>query len=55
MTGFCRNMRHRPMKTVSEKYHQNPTKRRASAAVPPKQFMVEMLRLKFVMMMYFIA
>ena len=26
LTGFCRNMKHRPMKTVSEKYHLNPMK-----------------------------
>ena len=31
-TRFCKNMKHRPMKTVSENY-LNPTERRASAAV----------------------
>ena len=37
MTGFCRNMKHRPMKTVSEKYHQNPKKKESfcSSFIPP--------------------
>ena len=32
-TRFYKNMKHRPMKTLSENYCLNPTKSRASAAV----------------------
>ena len=32
-TRFSNNMKHRPMKTVSENYYLNPTKRRTSVAV----------------------
>ena len=33
ITRFCKNMKQRPMKTVSEHCYLNPTKRRASEAV----------------------
>ena len=57
MTGFCRNMKHRPMKTVSEKVSPESNEKESfcsSSSIPlliVKQFMIEMLHSFFSMMM----